>query len=154
VIADSYDALALSLRTLAARAPNLAGSRALPTSARSGVFVFITIGDGVLNGLAKSSDSKLMQLGAKSIVIDAGEASGVVTANARAELSSAEALVKAKTIIEGMRALASLSDKPGAKQLLNGITVSTNGTALEISAQWPVADLKQIIDHAHETREK
>jgi hypothetical protein len=154
VLADSYDTLAQSLRTLAGHAPNLAGSRALPLSSRSGVFVFVTLGDGLLNDLSKTSHSKLMQLGARSIVIDAGESGGVVAANARAELTSNDALAKAKTIIEGMRALASLSDEPGAKQLVNGVTVSTNGLTLEIAGRWAVADLKTAIEHAHEHHDK
>jgi hypothetical protein len=146
VLADTHDALAQSLRVLAGKAPNLVGSRALASVPRTGVFVFVTIGDGVLGDLSKVSPSKFMQLGAKSIVIDAGEAGGVVTANARVEVTSADALAKAKSIVEGMRALASLSDEPGAKQLINGITVSTSGLSLAVAARWPVADLKGLIN--------
>jgi hypothetical protein len=149
VIADSHEALAQSLRVLAGKAPNLVGSRALASAARNGVFVFVTIGDGLLGDLSKTSSSKLMQLGAKSIVIDASEAAGVVTANARLELASADALAKAKTILDGMRALASMSDEPGVKRLIDGVAVSTNGTSLAVVARWPVADLKALIEHAH-----
>jgi len=154
VLADSYDSLAQSLRVLAGRAPNLAGSRSVTTRVRSGVFVFVTIGDNLLGQVSKSSHSKLMQLGAKSIVLDVGETAGVVTANAHAELTTADALAKAKSIVEGMRAMASLSDEPGAKKILDGVSVSTNGLALEITGHWAVADVKALIEHAHEHHDK
>jgi hypothetical protein len=154
VLADSYDSLAQSLRVLAGRAPNLAGSRALTTRARSGVFVFVTLGDSLLGEVSKTSHSKLMQLGAKSIVIDVGENAGVVSANVHADLSTADALAKAKSIVEGMRAMASLSDEPGAKKMLDGVNVSTSGLALEITGRWAVADVKDLIEHAHEQHHK
>jgi len=154
VLADSYDSLAQSLRVLGGRAPNLAGSRAMTTRARSGVFVFVTVGDSMLGSVSKTSYSKLMQLGAKSIVIDVSESAGVVSANVHADLSTADALAKAKSIVEGMRAMASLSDEPGVKKLLDGMNISTNGLALEITGRWAVADVKELIEHAHEKHHK
>jgi len=154
VLADSYDALAQSLRVLAGRAPNLAGSRAMTTRARSGVFVFVTVGDNMLGAVSKTSHSKLMQLGAKSIVIDVGENAGIVSANVHADLSTADALAKAKSIVEGMRAMASLSDEPGVKKLLDGVNISASGLALEITGRWAVADVKDLIAHAHEHHHK
>src|SRR5262249_37050850 len=154
VLADSYDSLAQSLRVLAGRAPNLAGSRALTTRARSGVFVFVTVGDNMLGAVSKTSHSKLMQLGAKSIVIDVGESGGIVNANVHADLSTADALAKAKSIVEGMRAMASLSDEPRVKKVLDNLNVSTNGLALEITGRWTVADVKELIEHAHEHHDK
>lgn len=149
VVANTHEALAQSLRVLTGRGANLVGSRALTTVARSGVFVFVTIGDGVLGSVSQSTRSKLLQLGARSVVLDASEAAGVVTANARAELTSADALAKAKSIVEGMRALASMSDVPGAQKLLDGVQVTSSGLTLAVTARWPVAELKALIAGAH-----
>jgi hypothetical protein len=108
------------------------------------VFVFVTIGSNALNAIQKSAHSKVLQLGIKSIVADVSESGGVVTANARAEMASADALQKAKSILDGLRALASLSDQP-QRVLLDGVTVSANGLALEIVAKLPVTELAKMI---------
>jgi hypothetical protein len=146
VLADTTDSLTQSIRVLGGRAANLAGSNKLPAASRTGVFVFVTIGSNALNAIQKSAHSKVLQLAIKSIVVDVSESAGFVTANARAEMGSADALQKAKSILDGLRALASLSDQPTKRALLDGVTVTTNGLALEVVAKLPVAGLAKAID--------
>jgi hypothetical protein len=148
VLADTAESLERSIRVLAGHAPSLAGSSKLPWSARQGVFVFVTIDNNLLGAIQKAARSKMLQLALRSLAIDVGETSGVVTASARAEMRSADALIKAKSILDGLRALASLSDEPNAKLLLDNLTVTTNGLTLEVAAKLPVSELARVI-HAH-----
>ena len=145
VLADTPDSLAQSIRVLGGHGASLAGSTKLPAASRTGVFVFVTIGSNALNAIQKHAHSKVLQLGIKSIVADVSESGGVVTANARAEMASADALQKAKSILDGLRTLASLSDQP-QRVLLDGVTVTANGLALEIVAKLPVTELAKAID--------
>ena len=88
----------------------------------------------------------MLQLSLRSLVIDVSEAAGVVTASARAEMRSADAVLKAKSILDGLRALASLSDDPNAKGLLDGLTVTSNGLTLEVAERCNVEiELGQIV---------
>ena len=145
VLADTADSLAQSIRVLGGHGASLAGSSKLPAASRTGVFVFVTIGSNALNAIQKSAHSKVLQLGIKSIVADVSESAGVVTANARAEMASADALQKAKSILDGLRTLASLSDQP-QRALLDGVTITANGLALEIVAKLPVTELAKAIE--------
>ncbi|MEO7731396.1 MAG: hypothetical protein ABIY55_10515 [Kofleriaceae bacterium] len=149
VLADTADALAQSIRVLGGHAPSLAGSSKLPATSRTGVFVFVTIGSNALNAIQKSAHSKVLQLALKSIVADVSESGGIVTANARAEMGSADAVQKAKSIVDGLRALASLSGEPAQRALLDGVTVTANGLALEVVAKLPVTELAKAIDPTH-----
>jgi hypothetical protein len=90
----------------------------------------------------------MLQLALRSLAIDVSETSGVVIASARAEMRSADALVKAKSILDGLRALASLSDDPNAKLLLDNLTITASGLTLEVAAKLPVSELARVI-HAH-----
>ncbi|HEX3764333.1 MAG TPA: hypothetical protein VHW23_36815, partial [Kofleriaceae bacterium] len=120
VLADSEDGLRQSLRVLAGRAANLAGSKALPMASRQGVFVFVAIGDHLLGSIQKTARARMLQLSMRSLVVDVGESAGQVTAIAHAEMRSADAGQKATSILEGLRAMASLSDDPMAHTLLDG----------------------------------
>jgi len=146
VLADSSESLERSLHVLGGKATNLAGSNKLPMSSRQGVFVFVTIGDNLLGAISKSAHSKVLQLAIRSVVIDVGETAGQLTANARAEMGSADALQKAKSILDGLRALGSLSsDDAVLHALLDGVTVTSTGLALEVVAKLPVAELAKLI---------
>lgn len=147
VLADSGESLERSIHVLGGKAASLAGSNKLPAS-RKGVFVFAAIGDDLLGAIQKSVHSKVLQLALRSLVVDVGESAGLVTANARAEMRSADAVQKARSIVEGLRALASLSDEPAARTLLDGMTVTTNGLALEVAAKLPVSEVAKVIQSA------
>jgi hypothetical protein len=149
VCADSPESLAQSLRVLAGKAPSLAGSRQLPTVSQRGVFVFVTLGDDVLGAIQKSAHAKLMQLSIRSLVVDVGESGGTVTANARAEMRSLDGVDKGKSILEGLRALGSLSGEPRVAALLNGVTVNSRGKTLEVTAKLPVSELVKFIQAHH-----
>lgn len=146
VLADSAESLERSIHVLGGRAPSLAGSSKLPAATRQGVFVFVTLGDNALGAIQKSARSKVLQLGLRSLVVDIGETAGQVTAGARAEMRSAEALQKARSIVEGVRAMGSLSDEPAARTLLDAVTVTTTGLTLEIAAKLPVSALAKLIE--------
>jgi hypothetical protein len=148
VLADSGESLERSIHVLGGKAPNLASSNKLPITSRQGVFVFVTVGDDLLSAIQKSAHSKVLQLAIRSLAIDIGEGAGQVTANARAEMGSADALQKAKSILDGLRTLASLSAEPAARALLDGVTVTANGLALEVVAKVPVAELAKAIQAA------
>jgi len=145
VLADSVESLERSIHVLRDKAPNLAGSSKLPSASRQGVFVFVTIGDDALGAIQKSAHSKVLQLAIRSLVVDVGESAGMVTATARAEMGSADALQKAKSIVDGLRTLASLSDDAAARVLLDGVTITTNGLALEVVAKLPAAEIVKTI---------
>jgi hypothetical protein len=149
VVSDSEDGLQLSLRVLAGHAASLAGSKALPLSSRQGVFVFVTLGDHLLNALQKTAHSKMLQLGLRSVVVDVSEAAGQLTATVHAEMRSADAVQKATSMLEGLRAMASLSDDPRAQTLVDGVTVTGTGNAVEVVAKLPVSAIATVIhDHA------
>lgn len=150
VLSDSQRSLERALRVLGGKAPSLAGSSKLPASVRQGVFVFVALGDHVLGSIQKVARSKVLQLGLRAVVLDIGEASGQVTASARAELKSADAVQKARSILDGLRTLASLSDEPMVHTLVDGLTVNATGLTLEVAARLPVAELAKII-HDHKT---
>jgi hypothetical protein len=146
VLADAAASLERSIRVLTGHATTLAGSRRLPLHMRQGVFVFVTIGDDALDGIQKSANAKLLKLAIKSIVLDVGETAGVLTATAHAEMGTAEALEKARSILEGLRAMASLSDEPAARALLDDVTITANGLALDVVAKVPVARIAKMIE--------
>ena len=149
VVSDSEDGLQQSIRVLAGHAPNLAGSRALPLSTRQGVFVFVTLGDHLLGAIQKTAHSKMLQLGLRSVVLDVGEAAGQLTATAHAEMRSADAVQKATSMLEGLRAMASLSDDPMAQTLIDGVTVTGSGNAVEVVAKLPVTLVAKVIQNHH-----
>jgi hypothetical protein len=55
---------------------------------------------------------------------------------------------KAKSILDGLHTLASLSDDLTARALLDRVTVTANGLALEVVAKLPVAELAKTIQLA------
>jgi hypothetical protein len=146
VLASTAESLERSIEVLAGHAANLAGSGKLPATMRPGVFVFVTIGSAALNTIQKSARAKVLQLPISSLAIDAGETAGVVTATAHAEMGTPEALQKAKSILEGVRAMASLSDDPSARVLLDGVTITAKGLALDLVAKLPVAEIARAIE--------
>jgi hypothetical protein len=145
VLADSAESLATSIHTLRGKGPSLVGSRALPAVTRTGVFVFVTLGSDALSAIQKSASAKLLQLGIRSIVVDVRETAGVLAATAHAEMGSAEATQKAKSIVEGLRALASVSLDTPRRVLLDRATVTANGLALDVVANVPVTELATLI---------
>lgn len=149
VLAETSESLERSIHALGGKAPTLSGSSKLPLSARQGVFVFVTIGDDMLGQIQKSAHAKLLQLALRSLAVDVGESSGMVTANARAEMRTADAVQKAKGILDGLRAMASLSDDPEARALIDAVTVTARGLTLEVSATLPAGDVVKAIQHHH-----
>jgi hypothetical protein len=139
VLSDASDSLARSIRVLAGHAASLAGSNKLPLASRQGVFMFVTLGEDMLGSIQKSAHSKMLQLGLKSAVVDVTEVAGVLTASAHAEMSSADALQKAKRMLDGLQSMASMSDSP-LHEMIEGATVTTNGLGLDVVAKMPVAD--------------
>jgi len=151
VLADSAESLARSIHVLGGKAPSLAGSSKLPAAARRGVFVFVTLSESALGAIQQSAHSKVLQLGLRTLVVDISETAGVVNASARAEMRSADALQKAKSIVEGLRAVASLSDSaPAAQKLLDAVTVSANGLTLEVAGKLSATELAAMIQLAGE----
>jgi len=51
-------------------------------------------------------------------------------------------------MLEGLRAMASLSDDPRAQALIDGVTVTGTGNAVEVVAKLPVSALATAI-HNH-----
>jgi hypothetical protein len=149
VLADTLESLERSLRVLGGRAANLSGNTKLPLASRQGVFVFVTIGDDMLSSIQKHAHAKLLQLSLRSLALDVGESAGLVAASARAEMRSADAVQKAKSILDGLRALASLSDDPQARKLLDAVTVTSSGLTLEVTARLPAAEIAKVINKHH-----
>jgi hypothetical protein len=149
VVSDDEASLTRALRVLAGKAPSLAGSSKLPSTVRRGVFVFVALGDQALGSIQKVAHSKVLQLGLRSVVVDVGESGGQVAASARVEMKSADAVAKARNILDGLRSLASLSDDANARTLVDAVTVTANGLTLEIAARLPVAEIAKVIEHGH-----
>jgi hypothetical protein len=149
VVSDDEASLTRALRVLGGKAPSLAGSSKLPSTVRQGVFVFVALGDHALSSIQKVAQSKVLQLGLRSVVVDVGEAGGQVAASARVEMKTADAVAKARNILDGLRSLASLSDDANARTLVDAVTVTSNGLTLEIAAKLPVAEIAKVIEHGH-----
>jgi hypothetical protein len=145
VLSDTAECIDRAVRVLDGKVKSVAGSTRLPSLGRQGVFFFVALGDDLLGKIQRSAKSKLMQLSAKSLVVDVSEGGGQVIAVARAEMKTADALQKAKSIADGLRALGSLSDEPRVAALLAGVTVSTSGLFLEVTAKAAVADLAKLV---------
>lgn len=152
VVSDSEDSLQQSLHVLSGHAASLAGSKALPLASRQGVFVFVALGDHLLNSLQKTAHSKMLQLALRSVVVDVGENAGQLTATAHAEMRSTDAVQKATSILEGLRAMASLSDDPMAHTLVDAVTVTSNGNAVEVVARLPVSAIATVINQHHHAK--
>lgn len=146
VLSDTAECLDRAVRVIGGKAKSVAGSNRLPSAGRQGVFFFVAIGDDLLGKIQQTASSKLMKLSAKSLVVDISEGGGQVTAVARAEMKSADALQKAKSIADGLRALGTLSDEPQLKVLLDGVTVTTTGLFLEVTAKAAAADLAKLVN--------
>lgn len=146
VLADSAESLERSIHTLGGKGGNLAGSSKLPAVTRTGVFVFVALGPDALGAIQKEAQAKLLQLGVRSMVLDVSEAGGVLVANAHADMGTADALAKAKSILDGVRAFAQVSAPEPVRALLDGVTVSTSGLALDVVAKVPVAQLAKLIE--------
>ena len=147
VLADSAESLERSIRVLSGKAVSLAGR--VPAAARNGVFVFVALSDTALGAIQKSAQSKVLQLGLRSLVVDVDESGGMVTASARAEMRTADALQKAKSIVEGLRAMASLAaDDAAAHTLLDAVTVSARGLTLEVNGALSPAELIKLVHAA------
>ena len=152
VLAETTDGLERSIRVLGGKAPSLAGSSKLPAASRQGVFVFVALGDTALGAIQKSAHSKVLQLGLRSLVVDIGEAAGLVTASARAEMRSADALQKARSIVDGLRAMASLSDdEPAVRTLIDAVTVTASGLTLEVAGKLSVGELARLIQSTRDS---
>jgi hypothetical protein len=149
VLADSDESLAQSIHVLAGKAASLAGTTRLTLASRQGLFVFVTIGDGLMNSIQKSAHSKMLQLAVKSVVVDGSEQSGVLVATAHAEMRTADAAQKARSILDGLQAMASLSDDAGLRTLLDGVTVTSSGMAVDVVAKVPVAQVAKLAREAH-----
>jgi hypothetical protein len=149
VVSDDVASLTRALRVLGGKAPSLAGSSKLPSTVRQGVFVFVALGDQALGSIQKVAHSKVLQLGLRSVVVDVGEANGQIAASARVEMKSADAVAKARNILDGLRSLASLSDDANARTLIDAVTVTASGLTLEIAARLPVAEIAKAIEHGH-----
>jgi hypothetical protein len=149
VLADSDDSLAQSIHVLAGKAASLAGTTRLTLANRQGLFVFVTIGDGLMNSIQRSAHSKMLQLAVKSVVVDGSEQGGDVVATAHAEMRTADAAQKARSILDGLQAMASLSDDAGLRMLLDGVTVTSNGMSVEVVAKVPVAEVAKLAKEAH-----
>jgi hypothetical protein len=103
----------------------------------------------MLGAIQKAAHSKMLQLALRSVAVDISETGGALTANARAEMRTADGVQKAKSLLDGLRTLASLSDDPDAKLLLDGVTVTTNGLAVELVARLPIDQATKLIQSHH-----
>lgn len=147
VISKDVASVDRSLRVIEGKARGLAASSKLANGRRNGVFFLATLDDALLDHIQKKAQSKLLQLAIRSVDLDIGESAGVLTASARALMGTAEALQHAKGLLEGLRAVGALSGEPELKQLIDRVTMSTNGLTLEITAKLPVAQLAKMIEH-------
>jgi hypothetical protein len=145
VLSDHAPSIDRAVRVLDGKAKSLAASPRLPRLGRAGVFFVAALGQDVLGKIQRSASSRLMKLAARTIVIDVAESGSHLVASARAEMASADALQTAKSIAEGVRALASFADDPRVVALVNGVSVTAAGLTLEVSAKAPVAELAKLI---------
>ncbi|HEY4240496.1 MAG TPA: hypothetical protein VGM88_11810 [Kofleriaceae bacterium] len=149
ILANSPETLEQSIKALDGHGGNLAGSRKLTSPLRSGVFVFVTVGNDLIDEMQKSSHAKIMQLPMKSIAFDVSESGTTMIGNLHAEMANPDAVAKATSIVNGIIALGSLSDDDDAKALLKGVTVTTSGNNVDVVAKLPEAQLTKLLVEAH-----
>ena len=149
VLSDKIGSVQRSLQTIAGKAKGLAPSSALARAAGRGVFFFAALGGPLLDDIKKEASSRTMQIDMRSLVIDARETGGELTLELRAGMSSAEGPQKAKSVVEGLRALMSLADDPEAvklRPLIDRLKVEARGTTLEVTFQMKTAELMKIVE--------
>jgi hypothetical protein len=141
VLANSADSLEQSIRALDGHGANLAGARKLTASTRSGILMFVTIGNDLIDQIQGSTQSKIMQLPMKSMQLDMTETGTILLGNLHAEMANAEAAAKAKSILDGLVAFASLSDDDDVKALVSDVVVTTSGLDVDVVAKLSEARL-------------
>ena len=149
VFSDKIGSVQRSLQTIAGKAKGLAPSSVLARAASQGVFFFAALGGPLLDDIKKEASSRTLQIDMRSLVIDAREVGGQLTLELRAGMSSADGPQKAKSVVEGVRALMSLADDPDAaklRPLLDRLKVEARGTTLEVTFQMKTTELMKIVE--------
>lgn len=136
-----------SIQAIGGTIKSVASSNKLPRATARGVFFFAALGGSVLDNIKKGASSTMMQVDMRSLLIDAAETRGKVAMHVRAEMTTVDAPQKAKSVLEGLRALASLADE--AKQvrpLLDRLRVTTRGKTLEVALDMPASELVKVLE--------
>jgi hypothetical protein len=149
VLTDDQRSLARALDAVSGRGRTLAQTR-VPDGARErGVFFFTALNDKLLDDVKNAARSATLRLNMSSLTVHVAEVSAEVRIRARLLLGSVEEAQKLKSMVDGIIALASLSDDSDVakmRRFTRGLRVSANGKALEVSLAMPAAELVKAVE--------
>lgn len=146
VLADRGPILDKALAVIAGKAPQMT-EKMLPGGAPPhGVFAVVALGSRILDQVKQSANSALLKTDITSLAIDVGEFGPDLRARAVAVMSDADGAQKVKSVIDGLIALASLSnDIKLPRPITDYVSVKVSGTTVELDASFPTAELEKLM---------
>jgi hypothetical protein len=148
VLSDRADALAKAVDVLQGKAPSLTEKSVPGGAPPGGVFLFVALGSSLLDDVKKSTDSTLLKTDITSLVVSVAEAGTDLRASATAAMTNADDAEKVKKIVEGLVAMAALSDTLRPFQVDRHVKVKVAGTSVEVQLSFPSAELIKLIEGA------
>lgn len=146
VVADSERSLLDTMRVLDGKAAGLDPAR-LPTLVReSGVLLFAVFDEKILAPLERMADARALKAGLSSLAVSLARRSSTFHLRASATVRDERAAAEIRSVIEGLRALGSLSiENEQIKALLRAATVTASGPRIEVAFAVPEADIARAI---------
>ena len=110
------------------------------------MFAVVALGTSILDQVKQSASSALLKTDITSLAIDVGEFGPDLRAKAVAVMSDADGAQKVKSVIDGLIALASLSnDIKLPRPITDYVSVKVSGATVELDATFPTAELKKLM---------
>jgi hypothetical protein len=151
VVSDRDDYLTRAVAVLQGKSAALQ-ERMLPAGASGrGIFLLVALRSALLDDIKKSAQSDLLKADISSLAITFGEVGADLRGTATAVMTTAESAQKVKSVVDGLVALAGLSDT--VKALLphpidTYIKVKVTGTTVEVGLTMPTSDLLKLLEEA------
>lgn len=146
VLADRAAILDKALAVLHGKAPAMT-AKMLPGGAPPrGVFLLVALGTSVLDQVKQSANSALLKTDITSLAVNVGEVGGELRARAVALMSTADGAQKIKSVVDGLVALASLSNQIKLpRPITDYVATKVSGATVELDVKVPTAELKKLL---------
>ncbi|MGE0550372.1 MAG: hypothetical protein AB7R00_25125 [Kofleriaceae bacterium] len=149
VLADDEASMAQTIDVLQSRSKSLAGHKSLTASRTPGVFFFAALDDQLLEKVSQSAQSATLKSELSSFAMTIAEVNAELRANATADVATEAGAQQIKSVVEGVRALAALSDD--AKQfapLLDKLQITVKGKRIDVAMAIPSRELIKLLKAA------
>ena len=140
------ESLTKTIAVVQGKAESLSGRVLSEGSRTRDMFVFVALGKSLLKDIKTAANSVLLKSDVTSLVINVGERGAEVWAKATAVIASSDGALKVKSVIDGLVALASLSDDFKSFQPIEKyFKVNVEGNTVVLSLLMPSAMLLKIV---------